>query len=49
MDEKLSNLIREAVKNAFNLYDNADNMANYVVHYVASGIAQTKEGEQDNG
>ena len=45
MDEKLSNLIREAVKNAFDLYDNADNMANYVVHYVASGIAQTKEGE----
>lgn len=49
MDEKLSNLIREAVKNAFNLYDNADNMANYVIHYVASGIASIKEGEQKNG
>lgn len=49
MDEKLSNLIREAVKNAFNLYDNADNMANYVVYYVANGIATTKEGEQNNG
>lgn len=49
MKEKLEALIREAVKNAFELYDDPDHAADSTVAWVMTGIAkEIEEMEAEN-
>lgn len=43
MKEKMESLIREAVKNAFELYDNKDHAADSAVVWIMTGIAKEIE------
>lgn len=43
MKEKMESLIREAVKNAFELYDDPDHAADNAVAWIMTGIAKEIE------